>query len=396
MIVLAVNLGSTSFKCKLYVSKTAKCHRWLASASVENIGSEHSVTMVETKSGKEYGTARCATYAEALQWCQTEFSTKDILKSLGYLDAIGFKAVHGGSISGARLVDDEVIAEMQRMQALAPAHNPMYLQAMQALKQIYPEIPQIACFETAFHATIPMKRAVYGIPEAWTSNGIRRYGFHGSSHSYIAERVAQLNPKAKRIISCHLGGSSSICAILDGESVACSMGATPQSGLFHNNRVGDLDVFVLPAVLRETGTLEQALQVLSSQSGFLGISGVSNDMRDVETAAAQGNTQAQLALDAFTDEIIGYIGMYVAYLGGLDMLVFTGGIGQNAPGLRRNVCDALEYLGVSLDERCNTQSDSDKISAPQSKVEVYVLPTNEELMIVRNVWKVLKAQQDKQ
>ena len=285
---------------------------------------------------------------------------------------------------------EALLAEMEKMVPLAPAHNPVYLAMMKSVRAKYPKLTQIACFETAFHQTMPLERAVYGIPYEWVEQyGIRRYGFHGSSHSYIAWKMSQESPQARRVISVHLGGSSSLCAIRDGKSIASSMGATPQSGIFHNNRVGDLDVFCLPVLAEKLGGLEKALKALSSQGGFLGLSGISNDMRDVDRAAKEGDRRAERAIAAFADEIVGYIGMFTAYLGGTDAIVFTGGIGLNDAAFRQRVADKLGFLQVKLDAERNVRGYEGKISAADSGAEVWAWETNEELMVARGCVKVL-------
>jgi acetate kinase len=303
------------------------------------------------------------------------------------LDAVGYKAVHGGPISGVRPVNDELLEVMDSFISFAPAHNPIYINMMRRLKEQRPELFQAAYFETSFHTTVPLYRAIYGVPYEWVEDiGIRRYGFHGSSHSFIAQEISRLEPMAKRVISIHLGGSSSLCAILEGKSIATSMGATPQSGIFHNNRVGDMDVFCLPELVkRHSGDLSLVMKRLSSESGFLGISGVSNDLREVLAARDKGDYRAELAVRAFVDGIVGYIGMYTAFLGGLDAVVFTGGIGLRSAVIRSMVCDALVFLPLKLDYDKNNSPGSGKISTDSSGVSVWVLETNEELMIARKI-----------
>ncbi len=382
MKIMVLNLGSTSFKFKLF--DMAEEERLLASGAVERIGrgtGSWRVSALEERTGE----SECQTHEDAFVSMLDKLTEMGVLRDLGELDAVGYKAVHGGPLSGAALVTPELMEQMERCQSFAPAHNPMYLRMMRGVKQRCPGLVQVACFETAFHATIPLHRAIYGVPYEWVERyGVRRYGFHGSSHSYIAMRMAQLEPGARRLISIHLGGSSSLCAILDARSIACSMGATPQSGLFHNNRVGDFDVFCLPALTEAKGSQEAVLDALSSQSGFLGISGVSGDMRDILTAMDEGNERAKLAFDSFCDNVVGYIGMFSAYLGGLDAICFTGGIGQHCPQVRRQVCAAL---GIGLDE----QIQEGKVSRPDSPVAVYVLETNEELMVARGTKQCLTA-----
>lgn len=385
--ILVLNLGSTSFKFKLY--EMGEKENLLATGGVENIGTEGSYKI--KAGGKEKkDSCFCRTHADALELCMDVLNQLEVPVNMETLDAVGYKAVHGGSVSGSRLIDEALLAEMEKMVPLAPAHNPVYLAMMKSVRAKYPKLTQIACFETAFHQTMPLERAVYGIPYEWVEQyGIRRYGFHGSSHSYIAWKMSQESPQARRVISVHLGGSSSLCAIRDGKSIASSMGATPQSGIFHNNRVGDLDVFCLPVLAEKLGGLEKALKALSSQGGFLGLSGISNDMRDVDRAAKEGDRRAELAIAAFADEIVGYIGMFTAYLGGTDAIVFTGGIGLNDAAFRQRVADKLGFLQVKLDAERNVRGYEGKISAADSGAEVWAWETNEELMVACGCVKVL-------
>lgn len=389
--ILVLNLGSTSFKFKLY--EMGDSENMLASGGVESIGTEGKYSVKAPGDRVEKGPCACKTHLDALDLCMEAMNRLNIPVDMNTLDAVGYKAVHGGSVSGSQMIDDKLIAEMEKMAPLAPAHNPVYLAMMKSVREKYPQLPQVACFETAFHQTMPLERAVYGMPYEWVEKyGLRRYGFHGSSHSYIAWKMAQEAPYAKRVISVHLGGSSSLCAIQEGRSVATSMGATPQSGIFHNNRVGDMDVFMLPVLAKELGGLDNVLKALSSQGGFLGISGVSNDMRDVEEAAAKGNQRAQLAIDAFADEIVGYIGMFTAYMGGVDAITFTGGIGLNGAEFRAQVADKLGFVKAKIDPALNKRGYEGKISAEDSGVEIWALETNEELMVARGCTRVLSAQ----
>lgn len=385
--IFIMNLGTTSFKFKLYRNSGGE-FSVLASGEIESVGAAMSHYALElAHGGKQTGDTPIPDHGAGFAFCAEALQKAGLLESLADLDAVGYKAVHGGSLSGTRLVDDTLLAEMERLVPLAPAHNPIYLSAMRDIRTRYPELTQVARFETSFHSTIPDCRTTYGVPYRWREElGVRKYGFHGSSHEYIAGKTAELVPHAKKVISCHLGGSSSICAILDGKSVATSMGATPQSGLFHNNRVGDFDIFAVPAVMDRYGcSFKDVLQELSGQAGLLGISGVSNDLRLVIGAMEEGNPQAKLAVETLADNILGYIGMYTAYLGGLDALVFTGGIGTNSALLREMVCARLGWLGVALDEEKNAGGSGEWISAPGSKVTVLRLKTDEELVVARNV-----------
>jgi acetate kinase len=370
MLVLVANLGSTSFKFKLLdMSADGEV---VARGGYERIG----------QSGAEH-----KTHADVIE---------SILKSTERRpDAIGFKAVHGGPISGAVRVTDEVIATMEQFADVAPAHNPPYIAAMKAFAEKLPGVPQVAAFETAFHQTIPTARQIYAIPHEWTEElGIRRYGFHGASHRYIATRVPELvgKDKSRRIISCHLGGSCSICAIENGKSVANSFGMTAQSGVFHNNRVGDFDAFALLKLTSRGLKLEEIFRSLSREGGLLGISGVSADMRDVERAAAEGNDRAKMAIDAFVESVRSFIGSYLVFLGGCDVLAFTGGIGENGAAIREAICRNLEWAGIALEPHKNgVRGREEKISSVESDADVWIVPTNEELIVARQTVAVLHA-----
>ena len=389
--IFIMNLGTTSFKFKLYLF-SAEQQQVLASGEIESVGATQSAYELQLgDSQKEKGKTHIPDHGAGFSFCVNMLQQSGILIDLDDLDAVGYKAVHGGNLSGTQPVNDALLAEMERVAPLAPAHNPIYLRAMKDIRQRYPNLKQIARFETSFHGTIPDCRTTYGVPYQWRQElGIRKYGFHGSSHEYIAGKVQQLNPEAKKVISCHLGGSSSICAIEAGKSIATTMGATVQSGLFNNNRVGDFEAFCLPMLMEHyDGSLDKVLKVLASQSGLLGLSGVSNDLRLVLQAMDEGNAQARLAVETLVDNIVGYIGMYTAYLGGLDALVFTGGIGLHSDRIRQMVCSRLGYLGLYLDEEKNTAANTELISSARSSVEVYRLKTDEEIVVARNVYGML-------
>ncbi len=368
MLILVANLGSTSFKYKL-MDMDSDGHV-LAKGGYERIG----------QPGSPY-----PTHAEVIDV---------ILKELpGKPDAIGFKAVHGGPISGAVRVTDEVIATMEQFSDVAPAHNPPYIAAMKAFRKKMPGTPQVAAFETAFHQSIPLARQVYAIPHEWTEKmGIRRYGFHGASHRYIATRVKEIVPEARKVISCHLGGSCSVCAIFDGKSVANSFGMTAQSGIPHNNRVGDFDTFALQKLLKNGLTLDEIFKKLGKEGGMQGMSGISPDMRDIEKAAAEGNGRAKLAVDAFVETVRHYIGSYLVVLGGCDVLAFTAGIGENGIALREAICKNMEWAGIALDPAKNAiRGREEKISRVESDCQIWIVPTNEELIVARQTEAVLTA-----
>ena len=334
-------------------------------------------------------------HAAAVRLCLEQLSDpkRACLRDPSELAAIGFKAVHAQGISGVQRVDERVLTAMEAYNDVAPAHNPPYVQAMRLLARELPQIPLVAAFETGFHETIAPAERLYAVPLEWaTKHGIKRWGFHGASHRYIAGRAGQLlgNPQAK-IISCHLGGSSSLCAIVAGKSVANSLGMSPQSGLPHNNRVGDFDPFALPAIMRATGkTLEQVLDDLANRSGLLGLCGTSNDLRDIEEAAGKGDDGARLALDVFVAAVRHYLGAYLLLLNGADALVFTGGIGENSAAMRSAVCANLDWFGIELDAQKNKTARGEMaLHRLASRVQIWIMPTNEELVVARQTKSLL-------
>lgn len=392
MLILVANLGSTSFKYKLF--DTARDEAVLAQGAADRIGEAESAWSLKADGLDRDGTAGLPDHGAAIELHLKELVDAGVLDAIESLGAVGFKAVHGGPISGAVRVDERVLETMQQFADVAPAHNPPYIEAMRAFGERLPGVPQVAAFETAFHQTIPMKRQAYAVPYEWTQMGIRRYGFHGASHRYIATRMAEIAPDAKRIINCHLGGSSSLCAIADGQSVATSMGLTPQSGLPQSGRVGDFEIFALLKLNAAGISTEEALQRLGKESGLLGISGISSDMRDIEQAAAGGDGRSQLAIDVYVEAIRHYIGAYMAVLNGVDAICFTGGIGQNGKVLREAVLRDFDYAGVKLDAKANEAADANaesRIDAADSGVGLWVLPTNEELIVARQTVAVLEA-----
>jgi acetate kinase len=309
------------------------------------------------------------------------------LKSGGEVAAIGFKAVHGGRYSGVQRVTPDVLAAMDEMAKVAPAHNPPYTKAMRLLNEKLPEIPLVAAFETGFHQTIPDRNKFYAVPFDWAEKfALKRWGFHGASHRYLAGRVAELvGRKDLRIITCHLGGSNSLCAIRNGESRSTSMGMSPQTGLLQNNRVGDFDPFALPMLMERTGrSVEAVLDEMGCKGGLLGLSGVSEDIRDVTAAAAAGNARAQLALDVFVSGIRHYLGAYLVELGGCDVIAFSGGIGENGANVRAGVCANLEAFGIQLDAAKNAAAKGEgRISSDDSRTHIWIVPTNEEIVVAR-------------
>lgn len=393
MKILVANLGSTSFKYQLLDMAD---ERRLAKGAVERIGSPVSRCTVECGGQRVVEEREVPDHAAAVRQCLAQLTHPETgcLKDPSEVSAIGFKAVHGGTFSGVQPVTDELLAAMDAMRDVAPAHNPPYLAAMRLLHEKLPEIPLVAAFETDFHRTIPDRNRYYAVPLEWAQeHSVLRWGFHGASHRYIAMRTAQLLGRDDlRIISCHLGGSSSLCAIRAGRSVANSLGMSPQSGLPHNNRVGDFDPFALPVLLKRTGkTLDELLAILAQQSGLLGLSGLSGDVRDLTDAAQKGHARARLALEVFASSVRHYLGAYLVELGGADVIVFTGGIGENRANVRAMVLAGLEELGIVLDPAANESVHGEaSIHAPASRVQLWVVPTNEELIVARQAKQLLE------
>lgn len=416
MKVLVANLGSTSFKYRLFdMSDESQ----LARGGIDRIGQPASACFVEIGGRREESTQPVADHAAAVRMCLDQLTHPEYgcLKSVGEVAAIGFKAVFAGNLSGVRIVTDELLAKMEDLADIAPAHNPMYAKAMRQLRSAFPEIPLVAALETAFHETIPPENRLYAIPLEWSQEyEVQRWGFHGASHRYLNTRIAQLicgssfNPKPQatartasdsednavacgfglndlRVVTCHLGGSNSLCAARGGKSLANSLGMSPQTGLPHNNRVGDFDPFALPIILRKSGkSLDQVLSELSSKGGLLGVSGLSGDVRDLEEAAAKGHSRAKLALDLFIASIRQYLGAYLTILGGADAIVFSGGIGENSSLIRSGVCRDMAWAGIELDEVKNTsvaRGSEARISSDGSQTQIWVVPTNEEIVVAR-------------
>ena len=356
---------------------------------IDRIGKPASQCFVEIGTRREETTAQVPDHAEAVRICLGQLTNREwgCLASVSEIAAIGFKAVFAGRLSGVRLVDENLLSTMESLSDVAPAHNPPYARAMRELSRAFAEIPLVAALETGFHETISEESRVYAVPYEWkTEHDVQRWGYHGASHRYIGGRIAQiLGRDDLRVISCHLGGSNSLCAMRGSKSLATSMGMSPQSGLPHNNRVGDFDPFALPVLMRATGkSVETLLGELAEQSGLLGISGLSGDVRDLEEAAAKGHRRADLALNAFVEAIRRDIGGCLVALSGADAIVFTGGIGENSKRIRSGVCRDMEWAGVRLDSDRNLAARGEaRISADDSRVEVWVVPTNEELVVAR-------------
>ena len=393
MKVLVANLGSTSFKYRLFDMSD---ERQLGRGGIDRIGEDaDSNCFVEIDGKRTDRQQRIADHAAAVQMCLDQLTDPDTgcLDSVDEVKAIGFKAVFAGKLSGIRIVDDALLNAMESLADVAPAHNPPYARAMRQLRKAFPSIPLVAALETAFHETIPVEYRTYAVPYEWAEQyEIRRWGFHGASHRFIGTRMAQLLGKDDaKVISCHLGGSSSLCGMLGGKSQSTSMGMTPQSGLPQNNRVGDFDPFALRLLKRLSGKdYDTLLDELSSKSGLFGLSGVSNDARDIEEAAASGNAQAEFALKVLASDIKKYIGQLLAILNGADAIVFTGGIGENSSLIRRMALSNMDFAGIVLDpEKNETVRGEVTLHAANSRVQIWTVPTNEEIVVARQTVEAL-------
>jgi acetate kinase len=388
MKVLVANLGSTSFKYRLFDMST---EQQLARGGIDRIGLEDSNCSVEIGDYSDERVTNIPDHAAAVTLCLEQLSDPEhgCLKDASELKGIGFKAVFAGKLSGVRVVDDALLTRMEELADVAPAHNPPYAKAMRQLRQAFPSIPLVAALETGFHETIPSEIRTYAVPFEWQDKyETKRWGFHGASHRFIGGRIGEiLGNDDLKVVSCHLGGSNSLCAQRGNKSQACSLGMSPQTGLLHNNRVGDFDPYALPLLKRLSGkSFEELLDEMSTNGGLLGLSGLSSDVRDLEEAAEQGHERADFALKVFVESIRQYLGSYLVVLGGADAIVFTGGIGENSQRIRREVCAGLDWAGISLDEEKNGSVERDAevcISADGSKTQIWVVPTNEEIVVAR-------------
>lgn len=366
-------------------------------AYVERVGSPDNgiYTYTNWETGKKYQRTQVAvpTYGEGIDLFLKDLpdEKKGCLTDISQIDAIGFKTVLSKGFYGVHRLTDEVLQGMADYIDVAPAHNGPYLEAIRIFRQMLPDTELIGSFETGFRQTIPLSQSLYAIPYEWYEKfGIRRLGYHGASHGHIAATIAERYGAADKIVSCHLGGSCSISPIDGGKSLNNSFGFSLQAGVFHNSRVGDMDAYIIPFLLKQGMTIDEITYGLEKNGGMLGISGVSNDLRLVEEAANEGNERAAPAIEMFVNSIVSYIGSYMTQMGGLKHLVFTGGIGENSVTVRREVCKRLAFLGLRLSDERNESPEKDKvISTDDSAVMVHVIPANEELGIARNVCRLL-------
>lgn len=400
MKILVLNSGSSSLKYQLIESDSEEV---LSKGLAERIGVVGGGGKIKHESlcGAREVDVEMADHAEAMEHVFELLTDKQCgaVASISEISAVGHRVVHGGEkFVQPTLVDEAMAAEIEKLTQLAPLHNPANLKGIRACMSMMPGVPQVAVFDTAFHATIPDYAYMYALPyKYYTEYGVRRYGFHGTSHKYVSGQAQKILKEAglatdkTRIISCHLGNGSSLTAVVGGKSVDTSMGMTPAEGLVMGTRAGDLDPAILVFLAKELHAIPNEIDdIINKKSGLLGVSGVSSDMRDVEQAAGEGNYRAKLALELFCYRIKKYIGAYTTAMGGLDALVFTGGIGENSVDVRKRVCEGLGFMGVSLDEGKNKslRGPAD-LSADSSSVKVLVIPTNEERMIARETAEVL-------
>ena len=389
MKILVVNCGSSSLKYQLIDMETEEV---MAKGYLERIGIDGSFLTHRVGEEKYKIEKDIKNHAEGMELVIEQLLHKDygVISNLNEIDAVGHRIVHGGErFTKSVLVDDEVVKGIEEAIQFAPLHNPAHLQGIYACQEKLPGKPNVVVFDTAFHQTMPEKAYMYAIPyEYYEKYKIRKYGAHGTSHKFVSQRVAEIMNKPLedlKIISCHLGQGASLCAIKDGKSIDTSMGLTPLAGVPMGSRSGDVDPSVVTFLMeKENISPKEMSNILNKKSGILGLSGVSIDDRDIEAAADEGNERARLAIDNFVYQVAGYIGRFVAQMNGVDVITFEAGIGENGIGVRKEVCEYLKYLGVEIDEeKNNCRSKEIEISTPNSKVKVYVVPTNEELMIAR-------------
>lgn len=392
MKILVLNCGSSSVKYKLIDTDTDVT---MAEGGVEKIGLEDGFLKFKKPDGskeiKQLGLIDHKAAVMAILENLTD-PTVGCIKSFEEIDAVGHRVVHGGEkFASSVLITDEVIQQVKDCYDLAPLHNPANITGIEAITALLPDVPQVGVFDTAFHQTMPARSFMYAIPyEYYKNDGVRRYGFHGTSHRYVSQRAAEIlgEPIEKlKMVTCHIGNGGSITAVDGGKSIDTSMGLTPTEGLMMGTHTGDIDPGAITYLMTKHGMSAADVQTLiNKKSGVAGISGISNDMREIEAAVNAGDPRAKLALDMYELRILKYVGAYAAEMGGLDVIVFTGGVGENQTGVRENVCEPLKFMGVEIDKELNavTRGTETIISTPSSRVKVLIVPTDEELTIARD------------
>ena len=397
MKILVINCGSSSIKYSLLDMEREET---LAQGLIEKIGEEYSIFRQKASGREIEKITRIENHEHGLRLILDSLKNPSIgvIRDQSEISAVGHRVVHGGSdFVGSTIIDDEVIETIRKYSPLAPLHNPPNLAGITVLRSLLPRIPHVAVFDTAFHQTMPEVAYLYPIPyEYYEKYGIRRYGFHGTSHRYVSQRAAEIlgrSPKELRIITCHLGNGCSITAVDRGRSVDTSMGFTPLEGVPMGTRSGDVDPSIVQFIAEvENLTLKEVYEILNKRSGLLGVSGVSNDVREIKKAADSGDHRAEIALEILAYRVKKYIGAYAAVMGGVDVVVFTAGIGENAHYVRSKICEGLEFLGITLDEDRNRDPAkwNGVISAEGSRVKVLVVPTREDLIIAKETLEAIE------
>lgn len=388
MKILSVNAGSSSLKFQAYEMPEEKV---LISGTFERIGIDGSFYTIKLNGDKIKKEVELKNHEDAVRILTEELLNYHVVEDLSEIKGVGHRVVHGGDIySGSVLITDDVIKVLTDLSALAPLHNPANITGIKAFQAIIPDAVQAAVFDTAFHQTIEKDRFLYPVPYEWyTKYSVRKYGFHGTSHKYIAHRTSEImNRDDLKIISCHIGNGGSISAIKNGKCIDTSMGFTPNAGIMMGSRSGDIDVTLVPHVMANTGkTMDEVINDLNKKSGLLGISEVSSDFRDVIGSIKEGNEQASLARTMYIERVVDYIARYYVELNGCDVIVFTAGVGENNADIRRDILNRLAVFGIEVDEEKNTNADGEEcITTSTSKVAAYVIPTDEEVMIARDTF----------
>lgn len=395
MKILSVNAGSSSLKFQAYEMPEEKI---LIKGRFERIGIDNSFYTIWINGEKHERKIDLPNHEVAFKIVTEELVNYDVVKDLSEIDAIGHRVVHGGDkYADSVIINDDVIDTVKELSDLAPLHNPANIMGIEASEKAFPKAKQIACFDTAFHQTMPKDRYIYAVPYSWYEKyGIRKYGFHGLSHKYIANRAMELLDKEFcNIIVCHLGQGGSISAVRDGRCIDTTMGFTPNSGTIMGSRSGDIDYGIIPYIMKkENLSIEEVDTILNKKSGMLGISGISSDFRDIDEAIGKKDDMAILAHHAYVNSIVKYISQYYVELNGVDAICFTAGVGENAPHIRRMVMDRLSCLGIKCDREANDNICGKEaiISTKDSSVKCYVIPTDEELMIARDTFDLVKAE----
>lgn len=392
--IMAVNAGSSSLKFQLLEMPTEEL---LAVGLVERVGKEDAIFTIKYGEGQKFNVVTpLHTHKEAVELALEKLIELDIIQSFDEISGVGHRVLHGKELyADSVVIDDEVMKNIESFTELGPLHIPPNLTGIRAFQAILPNVPQVAVFDTAFHQSMPEENFLYSLPyEYYTEHGVRKYGFHGTSHKYVTQRAAELLGRPLedlRLISCHLGSGASIAAVAGGRSIDTTMGFTPLEGITMGTRSGSLDPALIPFLMQKTGkSAEDVLNVMNKESGVYGLSGISSDLRDIEQAAAEGNHRAEVSLKIFSNRIHGYIGQYAAEMNGVDAIIFTAGVGENSDVIRERILRGLEFMGVYWDPSLNNGARGKElfINYPHSPVKVIIIPTNEELVIARDTVRI--------